>query len=163
MKVLVLVFCVLVSAVVCYAHAPADSTGRADSTVIAKFDPSRDPAADVREAAKTAMASHKRILLDVGGEWCIWCRRLHQTFQTDAAVRAKLADSCVLVMIDVNTRDGAWRNTEVDRRYGNPTRFGIPVLVVLDADGRILATKDTGELEDGNHHSPAKILAFLGK
>jgi hypothetical protein len=35
------------------------------------------------------------------------------------------------------------------------------VLVVLDSDGRRLTTKDSGELEEGNAHSPAKIAAFL--
>jgi hypothetical protein len=36
------------------------------------------------------------------------------------------------------------------------------VLVVLDAEGRQLTTKDTGELEEGAGHSPAKIVSFLG-
>jgi thiol:disulfide interchange protein len=127
------------------------------------YDIRADGSRQIDDALAKARASHRKVLLDFGANWCIWCRRLHHTFQTDAAVRAKLADSYLIVMIDVNTRDGAWRNTEVDRRYGNPTRLGIPVLVVLDENGRILATKDTGELEEGNHHSPAKILAFLGK
>ena len=127
------------------------------------YDIRADGSRQIEAALAGARSSHRKVLLDFGANWCIWCRRLHHTFETDAAVRAKLANSYVVVMIDVNTRDGAWRNQDVDRRYGNPTRFGIPVLVVLDADGRILATKDTGELEEANHHSPAKILAFLNK
>jgi hypothetical protein len=47
--------------------------------------------------------------------------------------------------------------------YGNPTRLGLPVLVVLDADGRQLTTQSTGDLEKGNAHDPAKVLAFLKK
>jgi hypothetical protein len=64
-------------------------------------------------------------------------------------------------VIDVNTRNGAKRNADLVARYGNPTSHGIPVLVVLDSDGKQLTTKDTGDLEDGEGHSPAKIREFL--
>ena len=49
----------------------------------------------------------------------------------------------------------------MNEKYGNPIEHGIPVLVVLDSDGKQLTTKDSGELEEGEGHSPAKILAFL--
>ena len=39
-----------------------------------KFDPSRNPATDLQAAIATAQAENKRIILDVGGEWCGWCR-----------------------------------------------------------------------------------------
>jgi thiol-disulfide isomerase/thioredoxin len=117
----------------------------------------------VADALARAKVEHRTVILDFGANWCIWCRRLHTTFETDPAVQAKLRSSFIVVMVDVNTHDGPWRNADLDRRYGNPTKHGIPVLVVLDADGRVLTTKDTGELEEGHHHSPAKILAFLGQ
>ena len=37
------------------------------------------------------------------------------------------------------------------------------MIVVLDGTGRKLTTQDTGELEEGARHSPAKILAFLAQ
>ncbi len=67
----------------------------------------------------------------------------------------------VIVMVDVNTRRGTKRNDDVVARYGNPIGHGIPALVVLDPNGKQLTTKDTGELEDGEGYSPAKIVAFL--
>jgi hypothetical protein len=33
--------------------------------------------------------------------------------------------------------------------------------VVLDADGRLLVTQETGVLESGQGHDPVKVLAFL--
>jgi hypothetical protein len=35
--------------------------------------------------------------------------------------------------------------------------------VILDSQGKHLTTKDTGELEEGDHHSPEKVLAFLNQ
>ena len=46
---------------------------------------------------------------------------------------------------------------------GKPTQHGLPVIVVLDADGKTLVTQDTGKLEEGDHHDPAKVLAFLNQ
>ncbi|MEO5960754.1 MAG: hypothetical protein ABIZ49_11005 [Opitutaceae bacterium] len=53
-----------------------------------------------------------------------------------------------LVLIDVNTRKGSARNADINARYGNPTKEGLPVLVVLDASGKLLTTQETGALED---------------
>jgi len=72
-----------------------------------------------------------------------------------------LGDHFVLVDVDVNRRNGVDRNADVIARYGNPVRLGLPVLVVLDSDGKQLCTKDSGELEEGHGHSPKKIAEFL--
>jgi thiol:disulfide interchange protein len=125
------------------------------------FDVRASADVDIAAALARAAAGHKRVLLDFGANWCIWCRRLHATFERDPGVAADLARSYVVVMVDVNTRRGEKRNAAVIERYGNPVRFGIPVLVVLDSAGRRLTTKDSGELEEGAGHSPAKIRAFL--
>jgi thiol:disulfide interchange protein len=115
----------------------------------------------IKDALERAGAENKRVIVDFGANWCIWCRRLHHTFESDPAVARRLRESFVLVMVDINSRHGDRRNADIDARYGNPVRFGIPVLVVLGADGRLLTTKDSGELEEGDHHSPRKILEFL--
>ena len=93
----------------------------------------------------------------------MWCHRLHRVFTTDAQVSSALKRDFVVVMIDVNKRNGPARNAAVDAHYGNPTQFGLPVLVVLDASGRRLTTQETGALEKGDAHDPAKIVAFLKK
>jgi len=64
-----------------------------------------------------------------------------------------------VVLVDVNNG----HNDEINKRFGNPTRFGLPVIVVLDADGKGLTTQETDKLEEGDHHSPAKVLAFLSE
>jgi len=125
------------------------------------FDVKADASAQIAAAVATASAERKRILLDFGANWCIWCHRLHATFENDPGVSRALEKGFIVVMVDVNTRRGEKRNAAVIERYGNPTAHGIPVLVVLDSDGKQLTTKDSGELEEGEGHSPSKILAFL--
>ena len=127
------------------------------------YDVHASGARQIDAALAQARAGHKRVLVDFGANWCIWCRRLNHTLEANPAVAAKLHDSFMVVLVDVNSRREAARNADLIRNYGKPVRFGIPVLVVLDADGRLLTTKDSGELEEGNHHSPAKILDFLSR
>ena len=127
------------------------------------YDIHADGTRQIDAALAQARAAHKRVLLDFGANWCIWCRRLNATFQGDPSVAAKLSDSYVLVMVDVNRHHGPARNPDLIVKYGNPVRLGIPVLVVLDSGGRQLTTKDSGELEEGEGHSPRKILEFLGE
>jgi thiol:disulfide interchange protein len=125
------------------------------------FDVHADASAQIAAAVATATVEKKRVLLDFGANWCIWCHRLHATFEGDPGVAKALADGFIVVRVDVNTRKGEKRNAAVVERYGNPIAHGIPVLVVLDSDGKQLTTKDSGELEEGEGHSPAKIKAFL--
>ncbi len=40
-------------------------------------------------------------------------------------------------------------------------RLGLPSLVMLDSEGKHVTTKNTAELEEGDHHSSEKVLAFL--
>lgn len=47
------------------------------------------------------------------------------------------------------------------QRLGNPRRFGFPVLVVLDADGRVLHIQDSSFLEEGKSYNAQKLLRFL--
>src|SRR5438876_11702722 len=84
-------------------------------------------------------------------------------FHTNKEIADLLKANYEVVLIDVDQVDGKPHNAEINRRYGNPTRHGLPVLVVLDSDGKQLTTQDTGQLEEGDHHDPAKVLAFLKK
>ena len=123
------------------------------------YDESADGSKQIAEALALAGKDGKRVLLQFGANWCGWCHKLHSLYQTDKDIAARLKSDYVVVMIDVN-KD---HNKEIDAKYGHPTQHGLPVIVILDADGKQLTTKDSGELEEGDHHSPAKVLAFLEK
>jgi thiol:disulfide interchange protein len=142
------------------AFAGAIRAGDAPSAAKAAiYDESADGSKQIAEALALAGKDGKRVLLQFGANWCGWCHKLHSLFDTDKDIAARLKTDYVVVLIDVNKG----HNGQVDAKYGHPTKFGLPVLVVLDADGKQLTTKDSGELEEGNHHSPAKVMAFLEK
>jgi thiol-disulfide isomerase/thioredoxin len=121
------------------------------------YDESADGSKQIADALGSATKEHKHVLLQFGANWCGWCHKLHNLFETDKSIAEILKSDYVVVMIDVNKG----HNDVTDTKYGHPTRFGLPAIVVLDADGKQLTTQDTGKLEDGDHHSPDKVMAFL--
>lgn len=125
------------------------------------YDVHADGEAQVAAAVSLAAGSNKVVLVEIGANWCIWCRRLHGVFESDPGVSKVLKDGYVVVMVDVNSRHGEKRNAELNARLGNPTANGIPAIVLLDSTGKQLMTKDTGELEDAEAYSIPKIKAFL--
>src|SRR4051812_46399202 len=92
------------------------------------YDAKADGKAQIAAALAKAADAHKRVLVVFGANWCVWCHRLHGTFESDAKVAAALRANYEVVRIDVNTRHGEKRNADVEARYGNPTKEGLPVL-----------------------------------
>ncbi len=127
------------------------------------YDRNADGNKQIADALLIAKRDNKRPLLMFGANWCSWCYRLHELFKTDKEIARKLLYEYVWVLIDVDKINGSTHNAEVDKRYGQPTKHGLPVLVVLDRDGKQVTTQETGALEIGDHHDPKKVLAFLEK
>jgi thiol:disulfide interchange protein len=121
------------------------------------YDVSADGSKQVEQALQMARTQHKRVLLQFGANWCVWCVRLHGLFQSDRRIAARLKDSYVVALIDVS--EG--HNAAVNERFGKPTRFGLPAIVVLDEKGKALVTLDTETVEEGSGHNATKVLAFL--
>ncbi len=121
------------------------------------YDETAEGAKQIAAALADAQAEHKRVLLLFGANWCGWCHKLHGIFSNDPAIAEKLKRDYVVVEIDVNEE----HNKDVDARYGNPTRLGLPVIVILDNKGIALTTKDSSELEHGRTYDITRVLAFL--
>jgi len=109
-----------------------------------KFDPARDPAKDVAAAAVQAKAQGKRVLVDVGGEWCKWCHILDRFFEAHPDLDAQRERGYVLVKVNWSPEN---KNAAFLSRW--PAIKGYPHLFVLDATGRLLQSQDTSALEDG--------------
>lgn len=123
-----------------------------------KFDPARDAAQDIRNAVAEAKTEGKHVLLDVGGEWCVWCRRLDTLFVSHPDLNLFLHNNYIVVKVNYSKEN---KNEKVLSQY--PAIPGYPHFFVLDDKGKLLCSQDTGELESGKGHDPAKVMSFLKK
>ena len=138
------------------AALAASSVMAGASDLPLKFDPKRDAAKDIETAVRLAKAQGKRVLVDVGGEWCSWCHIMDRFFAATHDVRV-LRDAHY-VWVKVNwSKDN--QNEAVLSRW--PKIGGYPHLFVLDADGKLLHSQDTSLLEEGKGYDQAKFVAFL--
>ncbi len=121
-----------------------------------KFDATRDAGADVAAAVTLARSEGKNVLVDVGGEWCEWCHILDGFFDEDAEARALRDRNYVLVKVNWSPSN---HNDTLLSRW--PKVVGYPHLFVLDAQGRLVHSQPTGELERGHGYNRDKLMEFL--
>jgi len=119
------------------------------------YDPARDPARDLDEAFLEARRDGKRILLEVGGNWCGWCQEFERFVHADARVREALECTFVVVRVNVSPENG---NERFLSRY--PEVPGYPYFFVLDQKGSVLAAVDTDDFLGGEAYRSDKVRAF---
>lgn len=118
-----------------------------------------DARARLDAALAEAKATNTRVLVQWGDDWCGWCLKLHDLCGQDRAIARELLYEYEVVLVPVGRFD---RNLDLANSLGADFKSsGVPFLTVLDADGNSLAQQETGSLEDGPNHDPAKVLAFL--
>lgn len=150
----------------CVAYVSAQNSAKTENKVIIKetverekFDPARNPAEDLKNAVANAQKENKRIILDVGGEWCVWCRWMDEFFIKNPEL-AKLRDEN-FVWLKVNMSEEN-ENTEFLSAY--PKAEGYPHLYILESDGTFLHSQGTSVLEDGKKsYDLQKYIEFLQK
>jgi len=123
-----------------------------------KYDPKADPAEELKAAVERASKAGLNILVDVGGEWCIWCHRMDKFIADDAELRTLTETR--YVVFKVNFSD---ENKNETFLAGYPKVEGYPHLFVLDATGKLLESKNTGDLEEGKGYNLDRYREFLAK
>lgn len=122
------------------------------------YNPAADAKTDIAAAIKKAAAENKHVLLQVGGNWCIWCKRLYKFVEDDAELKAAMNNNYEVYHLNYSKEN---KNLPILKELGFPQRFGFPVLVVLDAKGNRLHTQNTGLLESADTYDKKKVLEFL--
>ncbi|MGA9061757.1 MAG: thioredoxin family protein [Terracidiphilus sp.] len=113
--------------------------------------------ADLAAALKNAAVTHRRILLDFGGNWCSDCQVLDFYFH-DARNKPLLDANFVLVPINVGHYDV---NLDLAKKYGIPLERGVPALAILSEHGALLYSQKNGEFEAMRRMDSAAVTAFL--
>jgi thiol:disulfide interchange protein len=123
---------------------------------VTKYDPLRNADQDIRDAIVEAKRSSRRILLEVGGEWCSWCHILDNYFDAHPDLVALRDKNYVTLKINFSEENP---NTEVLSRYGPISSY--PFIFVLESDGKLLHSQETGVLESGKSYDLERFTTFL--
>ena len=122
------------------------------------YDESIDAMEQINNAIEEARETGRYVLCQVGGNWCPWCLRFAQFATTDTAVAPLIEKEFVYIHVNYSKTN---KNPEAMRYLGNPARFGFPVFVILDEEGRPIHIQESASLEEGKSYDPKKVKNFL--
>lgn len=122
------------------------------------YDPKADAQADIDAAVAKARQADKHVFVQVGGNWCGWCIRFHDLVDATPELKDYLNEHYETVLVNYSQDN---KNPEVMAKLGYPGRFGFPVFVILDGNGKVLHIQNSAYLEEGQGHSVKEVMGFL--
>ena len=155
-----LTMAVLLSLTVAAQGTTSSQTAQGTAAPQAKkvYDESINPLEQIDQAVAKAKAEGKHVICQVGGNWCPWCLRFADFAKKDSVIAPLIEQN--YVYIHVNYSKGN-KNLKAMRFLGNPGRFGYPVFVILDSEGKPIHTQESESLEEGKGYSRQKVEKFL--
>ena len=125
------------------------------------YDATENAEAIIAELVKKAKTENKNIILQAGGNWCIWCLRFNNFVQTTPELKQIVDANYLYYHLNYSPEN---KNEKVFAKYENPgAKFGYPVFIVLDQNGKMIHTQDSAVLEEGKGYSKEKVKEFFEK
>ena len=125
-----------------------------------------NPLEQIDQAVVKAKGEGKLVICQVGGNWCPWCLRFADFITKDADISNVIAENFEYIHVNYNPRKSQGQEKleqgkALMARLNNCGRFGFPVFVVLDKDGKVLHIQDSSFLEEGEGYNKEKVLRFF--
>lgn len=142
-------------------HIQTASFERLPTPLPLPYDEKANADAQVAAARARAIRTGKRLLIDLGGNWCLDCRLLAGTI--DLPEMKRFVDRhFVVVTVDIGRFD---KNGQIAAGYGVKGRLkGVPAVLIVDPRRNVLlnAGHET-ELADARSLGPQALADWLAK
>ena len=130
------------------------------------YDEQINPLVQIDQAVAKAKTEGKFVICQVGGNWCPWCLRFADFISKDTTISKVIDENFVYIHVNYNPRkkggeEQSRQAAALMKRLSNPARFGFPVFVVLNQEGRPIHIQDSSFLEEGKGYSQEKVLRFF--
>ncbi len=106
-------------------------------------------------AFSQAQKENKHVLVQFGGNWCKWCLMFNKFINDDKELLALVDSNFVVLHLDYKKDEDLLKRTD----YAD--RFGFPVLLIYDKEGKRLHTQATDLLEAGEGYDKKKVMSTL--
>lgn len=142
------------------------ASSAAQTGLIKVYNEDINPLEQIDQAIVKAKADSKFVICQVGGNWCPWCLRFADFISKDTTISKVIDENFEYIHVNYNPRKS--ENEEKQQqarvlmeRLENCGRFGFPVFVVLNVDGKVLHIQDSSFLEEGHGYNQEKVLRFF--
>jgi thiol-disulfide isomerase/thioredoxin len=128
--------------------------------VMRPYDEKANADAAVNAAFKRAERSRKRVLIDLGGNWCGDCIVFANILRLPE-VKAFVDKHYEVAVVDVGRFN---RNLQVPARFGITKRLeGVPAVLIATPEGKLVNAGHVAALADARHMTPQAIADWLAK
>lgn len=122
------------------------------------YNPAANAETDIQQAIKIANKDGKHVFLQIGGNWCPWCIKFHNFVEGNSEISTFLKENYEVVKVNYD-RNNKQKDLMTDLQF--PQRFGFPVFVILDSEGKRLHTQNSAFLEKDKSYDSKVVLRFL--
>ena len=129
-----------------------------DMTKFKLYNPEANAKKDIEATTKEAKGAGKHVMIQIGGNWCVWCARFNDFVTKDASLDSLVKANYVVYHLNYSKEN---KNLELLSKYDFPQRFGFPVFLVLNEKGDLLHTQTSWYLEAGKGYDKEKVTAFF--
>jgi len=130
------------------------------------YDETINPIGQIDQAVAKAKSEGKFVVCQVGGNWCPWCLRFADFITNDTTISKVVSENFEYIHVNYNPRRSGSETQQQQaaalmKRLDNCARFGFPVFVVLDENGKVIHIQDSSFLEEGQGYNQEKVLRFF--
>ena len=141
-------------------------TANAQTALKKVYNEDINPMEQIDQALVKAKTEGKFVVCQVGGNWCPWCLRFADFITNDTTISKIIDENFEYIHVNYNPRKSegeanARQAAALMKRLDNCGRFGFPVFVVLDEDGKVIHIQDSSFLEEGQGYHQEKVLRFF--
>ncbi|SDE39354.1 thioredoxin family protein [Riemerella columbipharyngis] len=124
------------------------------------YHPEENAEEKLSELQKEAQKENKKIMIQAGGNWCIWCLRFNNFVQSTPELKELVDTNYLYYHLNYSPEN---KNEKLFAKFGHPEKFGFPVFIVLGKNGKVVHIQDSSVLEEGKGYSLEKVKAFFTK
>ena len=156
MKKIILALCAAVLAV----------TAEAQTALKKVYNEEINPLEQIDQAIGKAKEEGKFVVCQVGGNWCPWCLRFADFISKDTTISKVIDENFEYIHVNYNPRKSESEEKQLQakalmERLNNCGRFGFPVFVIIDNEGKLIHIQDSSFLEEGQGYNQEKVLRFF--
>ncbi|MDZ4806756.1 MAG: thioredoxin family protein [Bacteroidota bacterium] len=129
-----------------------------DLTKFKLYKPEENAKQEIASAVKKAKDEGKHVLIQIGGNWCIWCARFNDFVTNDKSLDSLANSNYVVYHLNYSKEN---KNNDLLAKYEFPQRFGFPVFLIINEKGDLLHTQTSWYLESGINYDKEKVTAFF--
>jgi thioredoxin-related protein len=129
-----------------------------DMTKFKLYNSNANAEKEIKETVEKAKENGKHVLIQIGGNWCIWCARFNDFTTTDKSIDSLVKDNYIVYHLNYSKEN---KNEALLAKYGYPQRFGFPVFLILDGKGNLLHTQNSSYLEKDKGYSKENVMGFF--